>query len=488
MASCPDRICARGKAPAPVSPYCVASCLALTKLANADTFETTTNDAAASRKGGNVPPDLWRNMPVVSKLAGARNPLGRRAFLRLGAALTGSLALGAKPGHAEPAQASPPADAPWSQSIGAGVVDRPYGRPSDAEAGVIRRNVPWLTAGTESSVSFSPLQHLHGIITPNGLFFERHHAGRPDIDPDRHRLMIHGLVERPLILAMKDIVRFPSVSRIHFIECPANGGMEWRAAQMNSLQFNHGMISCAEWTGVRLSTLLEEVGLKKEAQWAMVEGADGAHMNRSLPLGKCLDDCLVVYAQNGEALRPEQGYPLRLVVPGWEGNVSIKWLRRIKLGDKPWYSREETSKYTDLMPDGSSRGFTWLIDAKSVITFPCPEKPLDRPGQHEIRGLAWSGNGKVKRVDVSTDGGVNWQSARLHEPVLSKALTKFTLPWHWDGQPALLESRAIDETGYVQPTITQLRKQRGSNSVYHNNSIQTWQVKPDGSVFDVQLA
>ena len=285
---------------------------------------------------------------------------------------------------------------------------------------------------------------------------------------------------------MKDIVRFPSVSRIHFIECPANGGMEWRAAQLNSLQFNHGMISCAEWTGVRLSTLLEEVGVKKEAAWAMVEGADGAHMNRSLPLNKCLDDCLVVYAQNGEALRPEQGYPLRLVVPGWEGNVSIKWLRRIKLGDKPWYSREETSKYTDLMPDGTSRGFTWLIDAKSVITFPCPEKPLTGPGLYEIRGLAWTGNGKVKRVDVSVDGGVNWQSARLHEPVLSKALTKFTLPWRWDGKPALLESRVIDETGYVQPTITQLRKKRGMNSVYHNNSIQTWQVKPDGSVFDVQ--
>ena len=214
------------------------------------------------------------------------------------------------------------------------MVDRPYGRPADTEAGVIRRNVPWLTAGTESSISFSPLQDLHGIITPNGLFFERYHAGRPDVEPDQHKLMIHGLVERPLILSMKDIVRFPSVSRIHFIECPANGGMEWRAAQLNSLQFNHGMISCAEWTGVRLSTLLEEVGIKKEAKWVMVEGADGAHMNRSLPLDKCLDDCLVVYAQNGEALRPEQGYPLRLVVPGWEGNVSIKWLRRIKLGDK----------------------------------------------------------------------------------------------------------------------------------------------------------
>src|SRR5664279_254731 len=433
-------------------------------------------------------PDLGGSIPLLSKPAEARHPLARRAVLGLGAALTGSLALGAKSGRTEPAPPSPPADAPWSQSIGAGVVDRPYGRPAETEAGVIRRNVPWLTAGTESSVSFSPLQDLHGIITPNGLFFERHHAGRPEINPDQHRLMIHGLVERPLVLSMRDIMRFPQVSRIHFIECPANGGMEWRAAQLNSLQFNHGMISCAEWTGVRLSTLLEEVGVKKEAQWAMVEGADGAHMNRSLPLNKCLDDCLVVYAQNGEALRPEQGYPLRLVVPGWEGNVNIKWLRRIKLGDKPWFSREETSKYTDLMPDGSSRGFTWLIDAKSVITFPCPEKPLQNPGLYEIRGLAWSGNGKIRRVDVSTDGGVNWQSARLHDPVLSKALTKFTLAWRWDGAPALLQSRVIDETGYVQPTITQLRKERGSNSVYHNNSIKTWQVKPDGSVFDVQLA
>jgi sulfane dehydrogenase subunit SoxC len=440
-------------------------------------------------KRGTVRPDFWRTLPTPSKLAAPRNSLlGRRSFLGLGAALTGGLALGTKPGHAETPITSPPADAPWSQSIGPGVVDRPYGRPADTEAGVIRRNVPWLTAGTESSISFSPLQDLHGIITPNGLFFERYHAGRPDVDPDQHRLMIHGMVERPLILTMNDIVRFPSVSKIHFIECPANGGMEWRAAQLNSLQFNHGMISCAEWTGVKLSTLLEEVGVKKEARWAMVEGADGAHMNRSLPLDKCLDDCLLVYAQNGEALRPEQGYPLRLVVPGWEGNVSIKWLRRIKLGDRPWYSREETSKYTDLMPDGSSRGFTWLIDAKSVITFPCPEKPLSAPGLYEIRGLAWSGNGKVRQVDVSADGGVNWQRAQLHDPVLSKALTKFTLPWRWDGRPALLESRVIDETGYVQPTITQLRKERGSNSVYHNNSIQTWQVKPDGSVFDVQLS
>ena len=416
----------------------------------------------------------------------ASNIDGRRSFLKWGAAAaSGWMLSGGRAQAAE--QGAPPAALPWSRMLGTGIVDRPYGQPSKFESDIIRRNVPWLTATKESSVSFTPLQSLSGIITPNGLFFERHHAGRPDVDPQRHRLLIHGLVERPLVLSMDDILRFPAVSRIHFIECPANGGMEWRGAQLNSLQFTHGMIGCAEWTGVKLSTLLEEVGIKTEAKWAMAEGSDAAYMNRSLPIEKCLDDCLVVYAQNGEALRPEQGYPLRLIVPGWEGNVSVKWLRRLKLGDQPWFSREETSKYTDLMPDGTSRGFTWAIDAKSVITSPCPEKPLLAPGLHEIRGLAWSGNGKIKRVDVSFDGGVDWQTAELKEPILSKALTRFTIPWRWNGQPALLESRAVDNTGYVQPTIEQLRKVRGSNSIYHNNSIQTWQVKPDGSVFDVQL-
>lgn len=411
---------------------------------------------------------------------------GRRRFIKLGAALAGGAILG-RSADAVAADAFPPQDPPWSQSLGPGIVDRPYGQPSQFVKDVIRRNVPWLTASKESSVSFSPIQDLNGIITPNGLFFERYHAGRPTVDPSQHRLLIHGMVERPIVLNMRDIERFPSASRIHFLECPANGGMEWRAAQLNSLQFTHGMVSCAEWTGVKLSTLLEEVGLKKEAKWVLVEGADGAHMARSLPLQKCLDDVLVVYAQNGEALRPEQGFPLRLFVPGWEGNVSVKWLRRVKIGDQPWYTREETSKYTDLMPDGTSRGFTWVLDAKSVITYPCPEKPLNGPGLYEIRGLAWTGKGKVKAVDISFDGGVNWQRAALTEPVLTKALTRFTLPWRWDGKPALLESRAIDEAGYVQPTITQLRKERGTNSIYHNNSIQTWQVKADGSVYDVQL-
>jgi sulfane dehydrogenase subunit SoxC len=410
--------------------------------------------------------------------------LGRRSFLQFAAVSAGGAVAGAGRALAE----APPAEDPWSQSLGVGVVDPPYGQPAEAEAGVIRRNVPWLTAGTESSISFSPLQSLHGAITPNGLFFERYHAGRPTVDPDQHRLLIHGLVERPLLLDMNDVLRYPATSRTHFIECPANGGMEWRAAQLNSLQFTHGMISCSEWTGVKLSTLLDEVGVKPEGKWVMFEGADGAHMNRSVPLSKCLDDCLLVYAQNGEALRPEQGYPLRLVVPGWEGNVSVKWLRRIKIGDQPWYSREETSKYTDLMADGKSRGFTWAIDAKSVITFPCPEKPLSKAGLYEVRGLAWSGNGKVKQVDVSFDGGVSWRRANLQEPILSKALTRFSIPWTWSGQPALIESRVVDETGYVQPTIAALRAVRGVNSVYHNNSIQTWQVKPDGSIFNVQLA
>ncbi|WEF50711.1 sulfite dehydrogenase [[Pseudomonas] carboxydohydrogena] len=436
--------------------------------------------------GDRVPFSLLEDARKASLAAGSeRVQIPRRHLLKMAGAAAGAALLNGSSARAD--DATPPAENEWSQSIGAGVVDQPYGKPSPEQAGVIRRNVPWLTAGTESSISFSPLQSLHGIITPNSLFFERYHAGRPDVEADKHRLMIHGLVDRPIILTMKDIMRFPSTSRIHFIECPANGGMEWRGAQLNSLQFTHGMVSCAEWTGVKLSTLLEEVGLKKDAKWILVEGADGAHMARSLPLDKCLDDCLVVYAQNGEALRPEQGYPLRLVVPGWEGNVSVKWLRRIKVGDKPWYTREETSKYTDLMPDGKSRGFTWLIDAKSVITFPCPEVPLSGPGLYEIRGLAWTGNGKIKEVHVSTDGGANWRQAELKEPVLSKALTRFAIPWRWDGKPAFLESRAVDETGFVQPTLAALRKIRGTNSVYHNNSIQTWQVKPDGSIYDVQL-
>ena len=415
-------------------------------------------------------------------------PSGRRTLLRAGLGAATAAVVASRATGALAAGAMPPGEPDSAKSLGPGIGDRVYGNPSRFESDMIRRNVPWLTVNAETSISFTPLQYQQGIITPSGVFFERYHAGRPTVDPATHRLMIHGLVDRPLLLTMEDIKRYPSESRIHFIECPANGGMEWRAAQLNSLQYTHGMIGCSEWTGVKLSTILQDVGIKPSAKWVLAEGADGSHMARSIPLDKILDDVLLVYGQNGEALRPEQGYPLRLVVPGWQGNVNVKWIRRLELGDAPWFTREETAKYTELMPDGKARGFTWPIYAKSVITFPCPEMPAKGPGLYEIRGLAWSGLGKIKQVDVSLDGGINWARARLHDPVLSKSLTKFTFEWRWDGKPALLQSRAIDETGFVQPTLAELRGVRGTNGVYNNNSIQTWQVKPDGSVFNVQLA
>lgn len=417
----------------------------------------------------------------------------RREFLKKGLLATGSMMAGGALAGLSPKalaggeKASPPAVPTWTRTMGPGVVARPYGQPSQYESGVIRRNVPWLTADDVSSVSFSPLQDLKGIITPNGLVFERYHAGRATVDPEQHRLMVHGLVDRPLIFTMEDLMRFPSVSRVQFMECAANGGMEWRGAQLNSLQYTHGMLSCCEWTGVPLSAILEEAGVQGDAAWVLAEGADGSAMTRSIPLDKARDDVLVVFGQNGEALRPEQGYPLRLIVPGWEANVNIKWLRRLEIGSEPWYTREETSKYTDLMPSGKARAFTWVMPVKSVITFPCPEKPLVKPGRYEIEGLAWSGRGKVKRVDVSVDGGKSWQPAKLKGLVLSKALTRFAFDWHWNGQPALLQSRVVDETGDVQPTLAALREVRGTNSIYHNNSIQTWQVKADGSVNNVQL-
>ncbi|MBM3622390.1 MAG: sulfite dehydrogenase [Alphaproteobacteria bacterium] len=419
------------------------------------------------------------------------NSGGRRRFLARAGLVGGAALAGGLPpvrALAKGEENLPPNVPEWMRTLGPGVTASPYGTPSPFEKAVVRRSVEWLTATEQSSINFTPLHALEGIITPSGLCFERHHGGVPEIDPEQHRLMIHGMVERPLLFTMDDILRFPSVSRIYFVECPANGGMEWKGAQMDGVQFTHGMVHCCEWTGVKLSTLLAEAGVSPSAKWILAEGADAAAMTRSIPLEKALDDCLVCYAQNGERIRPENGYPLRLIVPGWEGNVNIKWLRRIKLGDRPWHHREETSKYTDLMPDGKARQFTFLMEANSVITSPCPEKPMKHgKGFHEIRGIAWSGSGKIRRVDVSTDGGDNWRTAELQEPVLSKALTRFRLPWTWDGAPALLQARAIDESGYVQPTIEQLRKSRGLNSIYHKNSIHTWRVNADGTVNNVQI-
>ncbi len=413
----------------------------------------------------------------------------RRDFLLNGIKLAFGTTFAASAGRVMAADESLPPNVPaWTRSLGRGVVSEPYGMPAKYEQDVVRRTVSWLTASPISSISMTPLHEMKGIITPSGLVFERYHGGVPDVHPDKHRLMIHGMVKRPLIFTMDELMNFPSESVIHFLECPANGGMEWRGTQMEALQFTHGMLSCCEWTGVKLSTLLEEVGFNKKAKWILAEGADGAAMTRSIPMEKALDDSLIVYAQNGEMLRPEQGYPLRLFNPGWEGNTSIKWLRRLEIGDKPWYQREETSKYTDLMPDGRARKFTFIQEANSVITSPCPERPMLRKGIHELQGLSWSGRGKIKRVDVSLDGGVSWRTAKLKGLVLSKALTRFSMELNWQGEPLLLQSRAIDETGYVQPTLAQLRDSRGSNSIYHKNSIHTWKLDKDGTVSNVQLA
>lgn len=413
----------------------------------------------------------------------------RRSFLKAGLAATGATVLG---GPALAAEGGNPANqapnvADWSRMLGEGVDARPYGKPSKHEAHVIKRNVEWLTASRESSVNFTPLHELDGIITPNGLCFERHHAGIAEVDPADYQLMINGLVDKPLILTLDDLKRLPRVNKIYFCECAANSGMEWRGAQLNGCQFTHGMVHCVMYTGVPLKIILEEAGVKTNARWIMGEGGDAAGMNRSIPLAKAMDDCLIAFKMNGEALREENGYPARLVVPGWEANLWIKWIRRIEVGDEPWQAREETSKYTDLLESGRARRFTFFMDAKSVITSPSPQMRLRHKGQNVITGIAWSGRGAIKRVDVSKDGGRNWITARLDGPVLPKAVTRFYVDFEWNGEDLLLQSRAMDETGYVQPTKDELRAVRGVNSIYHNNGIQTWHVLPSGEAENVEV-
>jgi sulfane dehydrogenase subunit SoxC len=412
----------------------------------------------------------------------------RRRLLRNAVALSGGVAGGASVASAQPPSNGPPGVPSWSKSLGAPILASPYGVPSIHEASVRRRESPGLTRTPHSSVSFTPLQNLFGTITPSGLHFERHHAGVPDVDPHEHRLIVHGLVRNPRVYTVDDILRFPSVSRIHVIECGAKTGMEWGNVAVPTVQYTHGMLGCSEWTGVPLSTLLDEVGFDRaRGRYVLAEGADGASLTRTIPIEMAQDDVLVVYGQNGEMLRPEQGYPLRLLVPGVQGVSSVKWLRRLEVGDAPWETREESLHYVDLMPGGVHRQYTWIQDAKSVITSPSGGQVILDRGYHEITGLAWSGRGRIKRVDVSTDGGRNWSTARLQAPILTKSLTRFRIDWSWDGSPALLQSRAIDETGFVQPNYRQLRAVRGTRSIYHNNAIQTWRVEPSGEVSNVQV-
>ncbi|MFC3165685.1 sulfite dehydrogenase [Ciceribacter thiooxidans] len=417
------------------------------------------------------------------------NGTSRRGFLRNSALTAAGLVAGA--GTARAAQPDPLITEvqPWASAFGDPVDATPYGMPIQFESHVVRRNVSWLTESPVSSINFTPIHALEGTITPQGCAFERHHSGAIEMSKTDYRLMIDGLVEKPLVFTFEDLTRFPRATATAFLECAANGGMEWGGAQLEGCQFTQGMIHNMEYVGVPLRLLLEEAGVKPEGKWIYAEGHDASSNGRSMPLDKAMDDVLVAFIANGEALRKEHGYPVRLVVPGWEGNMWIKWVRRIGVYDQAVESREETSKYTDLMPDGRARKWTWVMDAKSVITSPSPQAPIRHgKGPLVITGLAWSGHGKVTRVDVSLDGGRNWQEARLTGDVRSKALTRFHLDIDWDGSEMFLQSRATDETGYVQPTKDELRAIRGLNNVYHNNSIQTWWLRADGEVENVEIA
>ncbi len=377
-----------------------------------------------------------------------------------------------------------------SKGLGQGVATHGYGMPSRHEANVQRRRSPGLTQTAQASVSFAPLQSLFGIVTPSGLHFERHHQGWWDIDPTRHRFMINGMVKTPKVFTLDELMRLPAVSRFHFIECGANTGMEWGNVAVPTCQYTHGMLSCSEFTGVPLITLLEMAGADlKGERFVLAEGADGSSMTRTIPMSLIRSgEVLVAYGQNGEMLRPENGYPLRLVVPGVQGVSWVKYLRRVEVGDKPYGTKDEVIHYVDLLPDGQHRQYTSTQECKSVVTTPSGGQALLDKGFYSVNGLAWSGRGKVKRVDVSVDGGRNWRTARLQTPVLDKCLTRFSIDWVWDGKPAIIQSRATDETGYVQPANRVLRAVRGTRSIYHNNSIQSWLVEASGEVKNVQVS
>src|SRR5215470_3745666 len=394
----------------------------------------------------------------------------RRRMLRTTAAMGGAL-LAAR-------------DASADEARHLGIPLGPYGDRSPYE-----KSVRWTrdSKTPETGSSFTPLQDSVGTLTPSSLHYERHHSGIPTIDPTRHRLVIHGMVDRPLSLSVAEIKRLPSVTRTMVLECGGNSGSEWAANTGADVQRSYGLVSCSEWTGVSLAMLLKEVGVKSGASWVIAEGADACRMMRSVPLSKAMDDALIAYGQNGEALRPAQGYPLRLLLPGWEGNTNVKWLHSLKLTDQAYMARDETAKYSDLMPDGKARIFTCRMEAKSVITFPSGGQALPGRGLYELTGLAWSGNGKIERVEITIDGGRTWVAAQLQEPRLPIALTRFRMPWRFEGREAVIASRAVDETGYVQPSRDDLIAARGTNSIYHFNGMKFWKVHTDGTVTNVQV-
>jgi sulfane dehydrogenase subunit SoxC len=404
--------------------------------------------------------------------------LHRRIFLAQAGALLGVGTIGMLDSGAVQAQ-NIQGRPPWMLAPGKGV--GAYGTRARFEAHVQRAagSAPGMTG---SGASRTPLQHLQGIITPNSLHFERHHSGIPEINPDEHRFLIHGLVDRPLVFDMDMLSRYPMISKIHFIECSGNSrvaGLIDEPVDQNCGVL-HGLVSCSEWTGVPLSILLDEAGVDPNAGWILAEGSDAAAMSRSVPMAKAMDDAMIAIYQNGERLRPDNGYPMRLFLPGFEGNTSVKWLRRIKVTAEPTMTRDETSKYTDLMADGTSLMFTYPMAVKSVITSPSPGLDLNEPGVYEISGLAWSGGGRISRVEVSADGGLTWGEAALSGPVLDRALTRFRMAWRWNGAPAVIMSRAIDDTGAIQPTRDSIIAEKGMNFAYHYNGIQLWAIDAEG--------
>jgi sulfane dehydrogenase subunit SoxC len=414
--------------------------------------------------------------------------LHRRALLGRGLAFAGAIGASAT-GSPTGAAAGPLAEQDWGLSPGDPVPA--YQTPSKF-AKSVARTLSNPNFEPRTSQSRTPHQLLDGMITPNGVFFTIVHDGVPDIDPAAHQLLIHGLVKLPLIFSYETLLRYPMTSRIAFIECGGNSaGLFSPQPLQTDVQGLHGLISCAEWTGVKLSTLLEETGIDPKAKWFIGEGADAAHVMRSVPLSKALDDAMIALYQNGEPLMPGNGYPMRLLLPGYEGNMNIKYVRRIKLIPEPAMSYWESQIYTEPLPNGKAFQFFFINEVKSFITYPSPGRDLRDPGVYEISGLAYSGKGRISKVLVSADGGQSWAEAALQEPVLSMAFTRFRMPWRWNGGPAVLQSRAWDEGGNAQPTRAQFVAARGElPSVppllafenHHFNAITSWAVDQKGHI------
>ena len=401
--------------------------------------------------------------------------LDRRTFLRGGAAV--AVTLGGY-GAAGNAAAEVFANDAWRLMPGA--ITRPYEQPSRFEEKVVR-TLTNPKGETRVQNARTPLHLLNGTITPAGQHFVVAQSGAPDIDPAKHRVAIHGLVKQPLVFTLDALARYPMVTRTTFIECGGNSAPLFSPTPMQAnLQALHGLVSCAEWTGI-----------DPRAKWLIAEGADAPTLTRSVPLKKALDDTMIALYQNGERLMPANGYPARLLLPGWEGNMSIKWLRRIKLTDAPGMTFPETKTYTQLLPNGKAYQFYFVQEVKSFITQPSPDLKMSGPGLYEISGLAFSGDGRITRVMVSADGGKSWAQATLQEPVLDKSFTRFRLPWRWNGGPAILQSRAWDDKGNVQPTRVEFVAQRGELKAplslaafpnQHFNAITSWGIDANGEI------